>query len=155
MTPFEEAIFRSVYICRSTYTTQTDSRSVTTEQKISMVTQHKSERVNSSTAMESNEIDYSDPVLSLGIGVTLCWLVVKLVMKIKETKNSILTQRIPNQHIRTVALKRDVFIALTTILVVYIGSAIGIALVTQDMDWRMFAVITGLSRCEFFENSSC
>lgn len=120
-----------------------------------MVTQHKSERVNSSTAMESNEIDYSDPVLSLGIGVTLCWLVVKLVMKIKETKNSILTQRIPNQHIRTVALKRDVFIALTTILVVYIGSAIGIALVTQDMDWRMFAVITGLSRCEFFENSSC
>ena len=107
-----------------------------------------------STAMESNEIEYKDSVLSLGIGVTICWLVVTLGTEILEKKNLILTQeegqRKNQQHER-----RGLFIALTTILIVYIGSAIGIAMTTQDMDWRMFAVITGLSRCEFFENSSC
>ena len=102
--------------------------------------------------MESNGIQYKDSVLSLGIGVTICWLVVTLGMEI-EKRNSILTQERRNRHERFAAW--NVFIALTTILIVYVGSAVAITMTTQDMDWRMFAVITGLSRCEFFENSSC
>ena len=104
--------------------------------------------MHDSTAMESNEIDYNDPSLSLGIGVTLCWLVVTLGMEI-EKKNSILTQE-RNEEERFDAWKRDLVIAFMIMLSVYTGSAIGIAMSTQDMDWRMFAVITGLSRCEFF-----
>ena len=106
--------------------------------------------------MESNGIQYKDSVLSLGIGVTICWLVVTLGMEI-EKRNSNLTQRLNQQvHDESIAhLKRDVLIAVAIMLAVYIGSALGISMSTQNMDWRMFAVITGLSRCEFFENSSC
>ena len=102
--------------------------------------------------MESNGIQYKDSVLSLRIGVTICWLVVTLGMEI-ETKNSNLTQERRKRHERFAAW--NVFIALTTLLIVYVGSAVGIVMSTRFMDWRMFAVITGLSRCEFFENSSC
>ena len=102
--------------------------------------------------MESNEINYNDSVLSLGIGVTMCWLVVTLGMEIKK-KNSIFWtgERNQQQHDERIAkLNRDLLMAVATMLAVYIASAIGIAMTTQDMDWRMFAVITGLSRCEFY-----
>lgn len=93
-----------------------------------------------------------DDYLSLAIGVICTWLIPHVAIEIAEYRYEISRSPAWKSYERQTkgmdVITNAAIFAVSTAGILLAGSAAGVALTTQGMDWRVKAIVTGLSRSE-------
>lgn len=90
-----------------------------------------------------------DDFLSVAIVVICAWLVPHVAIEIAEYRHKAARQSPLGRQIKGMdTITNAAIFAVVTAGLLLAGSAAGVALATQGMDWRVQAIVTGLSRRE-------
>ena len=90
-----------------------------------------------------------DGYLSLGIAFLCAWLVSHVAVEIAQVRHQVVNSWNGRDAERIDArIWRAAMVATVLAGILWAASATGVALTTQGMDWRVQAIVTGLSRRE-------
>lgn len=90
-----------------------------------------------------------DGYLSLGIAFVCAWLVPRVAMDIAKVRHRAVSSwnGTDAEKVDT-AVWRAAVVSIVSVGILWSASAAGVALATQELDWRARVIVTGLSRCE-------
>ena len=90
-----------------------------------------------------------DGYLSLGIAFLCAWLVPHVAIEIAKVRHrAVSSWNLREAEKVDMAICRAAVVSIVSSGILWSASAAGVALATQELDWRVRAIVTGLSRRE-------